>query len=174
MVKKTGIWWSELNRLPYWDPVQQIPQGIMHNWFEGILQHHFCNQWRWDLDKLLQDENKTNDYDTEDDFEMQDGNTSGLVCLSWHQAHKMMSALRNITVPLGVTCIPHWLRQAKEGKIKASEWNSLFEIYLPLAAINNLIGDIDQLRNSPNEARRMCILVNNFCALVACTHILEG
>ncbi|MBW0514434.1 hypothetical protein O181_054149 [Austropuccinia psidii MF-1] len=43
MVKKTGIRWSELNRLPYWNPVQQIPLGIMHNWFEGILQHHFCN-----------------------------------------------------------------------------------------------------------------------------------
>ncbi|MBW0502506.1 hypothetical protein O181_042221 [Austropuccinia psidii MF-1] len=41
MVKRNGIRWSELNRLHYWDPVQQIPLGIMHNWFEGILQHHF-------------------------------------------------------------------------------------------------------------------------------------
>ncbi|MBW0544309.1 hypothetical protein O181_084024 [Austropuccinia psidii MF-1] len=41
MVKKTGIRWSELNHCHYWDPVKQIPLGIMHNWFEGILQHHF-------------------------------------------------------------------------------------------------------------------------------------
>ncbi|MBW0466262.1 hypothetical protein O181_005977 [Austropuccinia psidii MF-1] len=86
----------------------------------------------------------------------------------------MISALRNVTVPLGVTCIPHWLGQAKEGKIKASEWRSPFAIYLPSAAIDNLIVNIDQLCNSPNEARIMCLLVDNFCALVACTHILEG
>ncbi|MBW0555488.1 hypothetical protein O181_095203 [Austropuccinia psidii MF-1] len=86
---------------------------------------------------------------------MQDGNTSGLVGLSWDQAHKMMSALRNVTVPFGVTRIPHWLGQAKEGKIKASEWHSLFAIYLPLAAIDNIIGDLDQLRNSPNEATKI-------------------
>ncbi|MBW0508136.1 hypothetical protein O181_047851 [Austropuccinia psidii MF-1] len=36
MVKKTGIRCSELNRLAYWDPV-----GIMHNWFEGMIQNHF-------------------------------------------------------------------------------------------------------------------------------------
>ncbi|MBW0562515.1 hypothetical protein O181_102230 [Austropuccinia psidii MF-1] len=41
MVRRTGIRWSELNHLDYWDHVQQIPLGIMHNWFEGILQHHF-------------------------------------------------------------------------------------------------------------------------------------
>ncbi|MBW0588248.1 hypothetical protein O181_127963 [Austropuccinia psidii MF-1] len=146
----------------------------MHNWLEGILQHHFRNQWRWYLEKFVQDESKTNDHDTEDDFEMQDGNTSGLVGLSWDQEHKIMSAFRNFTVPFGVTCIPHWLGQAKEGKIKASEWHSLFAIYLPLAAIDNIIGDLEQLRNSPNEATKMCLLVDNFCALVACTHILES
>ncbi|MBW0550999.1 hypothetical protein O181_090714 [Austropuccinia psidii MF-1] len=41
IVKRTGIRWSELNCLHYWDPVQQIPLVIMHNLFEGILQHHF-------------------------------------------------------------------------------------------------------------------------------------
>ncbi|MBW0469316.1 hypothetical protein O181_009031 [Austropuccinia psidii MF-1] len=174
MVKKTGIRWSELNRLHYWDPVQQIPLGIMHNWFEGILQHHFRNRWRWDLDKLVQDENQTDDHDTEDDFEMQDCNTSGLVGLSWDRAHKMMSALRSVTVPFGVTRIPHWLGQAKEGKIKASEWHSLFAIYLPLAAIDNLIGDLEKFTNDPNEATKMLLLVDNFSALVSCTHILEA
>ncbi|MBW0462333.1 hypothetical protein O181_002048 [Austropuccinia psidii MF-1] len=31
MVKKSGIKWSGLNRLCYWDPVHMIPIGIMHN-----------------------------------------------------------------------------------------------------------------------------------------------
>ncbi|MBW0567125.1 hypothetical protein O181_106840 [Austropuccinia psidii MF-1] len=97
------------------------------------------------------------DHDTEDNFKMQDGNTSGLVGLSWDQAHNMMSALRNVTVPFGVTCLPHWLGQAKEGKIKAIKWHSLFAIYLPLAAIDNIIGDLERLRNSPNEATKIGI-----------------
>ncbi|MBW0489002.1 hypothetical protein O181_028717 [Austropuccinia psidii MF-1] len=63
MVKKTGIRWSELNCLHYWDPVQQTPLGIMHNWFEGILQHHFFHQWRWDLEKLELDNNANKDSD---------------------------------------------------------------------------------------------------------------
>ncbi|MBW0507386.1 hypothetical protein O181_047101 [Austropuccinia psidii MF-1] len=43
MMKKSGIRWSELNQLDYWDPMRMIPIGIMNNWFEGILQHHLRN-----------------------------------------------------------------------------------------------------------------------------------
>ncbi|KNZ62416.1 hypothetical protein VP01_1272g4 [Puccinia sorghi] len=35
------VQWSELNHLPYWDPVMNILLGIMHNWYAGVLQHHF-------------------------------------------------------------------------------------------------------------------------------------
>lgn len=41
IVKKTGVRWSQLNRLPYWNPVMNISLGVMHNWFKGVLQHHF-------------------------------------------------------------------------------------------------------------------------------------
>ncbi|KNZ61164.1 hypothetical protein VP01_1442g2 [Puccinia sorghi] len=41
LLKQTGVRWSELNRLSYWDPSQQVALGIMHNWLEGILQAHW-------------------------------------------------------------------------------------------------------------------------------------
>ena len=44
--KATGVQWSELNCLLYWDPSCHVVLGVMHNWIEGILQGHFCYQWK--------------------------------------------------------------------------------------------------------------------------------
>lgn len=41
ILKDTGIRWSEFNRLNYRDPVKHLPLGMMQNWFEGVLCHHF-------------------------------------------------------------------------------------------------------------------------------------
>ncbi|KNZ52983.1 hypothetical protein VP01_337g10 [Puccinia sorghi] len=41
LLKRYGTRWSELNRLPYWDPVKNMALGVMHNWYEGVLQHHW-------------------------------------------------------------------------------------------------------------------------------------
>ena len=38
--KKHGVCWSSLHQLLYRDPVQHTVLGIMHNWLEGVLQHH--------------------------------------------------------------------------------------------------------------------------------------
>ncbi|MBW0511968.1 hypothetical protein O181_051683 [Austropuccinia psidii MF-1] len=43
--KKTGVWWSELNRIPYQIPNMHIALGVMHNWLEGVLSEHFLRQW---------------------------------------------------------------------------------------------------------------------------------
>lgn len=40
-----GVRWSSLHGLPYGDPVQHTLLGIMHNWMEGILQHHSRVLW---------------------------------------------------------------------------------------------------------------------------------
>ncbi|MBW0590785.1 hypothetical protein O181_130500, partial [Austropuccinia psidii MF-1] len=49
LAKKTGVRWSELNGLSYWDPVVNVPLGVMHNWYEGVLQHHFRYCWGFDM-----------------------------------------------------------------------------------------------------------------------------
>lgn len=37
---KTGVRWTSLHRLPYWDPVNHTILGPLHNWDEGVLKHH--------------------------------------------------------------------------------------------------------------------------------------
>lgn len=39
--KEIGVRWSELNHLPYWDPVLRIVIDGMHNIFLGVTQFHF-------------------------------------------------------------------------------------------------------------------------------------
>jgi hypothetical protein len=39
--KQHGVRWSEMLRLPYWDPMRFIVIDGMHNLFLGLVQHHF-------------------------------------------------------------------------------------------------------------------------------------
>ncbi|KIK35994.1 hypothetical protein CY34DRAFT_95198 [Suillus luteus UH-Slu-Lm8-n1] len=41
--ERHGVRWSELLRLPYWDPVRFIVIDGMHNLFLGVVQYHFRN-----------------------------------------------------------------------------------------------------------------------------------
>jgi hypothetical protein len=42
---KHRVRWSALHRLDYRNPVQHTVLGMMHNWIEGILQHHARVKW---------------------------------------------------------------------------------------------------------------------------------
>ncbi|THV00392.1 hypothetical protein K435DRAFT_854859 [Dendrothele bispora CBS 962.96] len=41
----TGVCWSPLHDLPYYDPVHHLILGFMHNTLEGILQYHLQDLW---------------------------------------------------------------------------------------------------------------------------------
>jgi hypothetical protein len=41
LAKATGIRFSELLRLPYWDPTTQVAVDVMHNLFLGIIKRHY-------------------------------------------------------------------------------------------------------------------------------------
>jgi hypothetical protein len=41
-----GVRWAAPNRLTYRDPIRHLVLGIMHNWLEGVLQHHMRLKWR--------------------------------------------------------------------------------------------------------------------------------
>ncbi|KZW01819.1 hypothetical protein EXIGLDRAFT_786697 [Exidia glandulosa HHB12029] len=43
--KASGARWSELHRLEYRRHVQFTVLGVMHNWFEGVLQDHLRRFW---------------------------------------------------------------------------------------------------------------------------------
>ncbi|KAI0742329.1 hypothetical protein C8Q80DRAFT_1053196, partial [Daedaleopsis nitida] len=40
-----GIRWSQLLRLPYWDPTRYALVDAMHNLFLGELRHHCISIW---------------------------------------------------------------------------------------------------------------------------------
>lgn len=40
LAQRTGVRWTPLHDLPYWDPVKQLVLGFMHNTLEGILEFH--------------------------------------------------------------------------------------------------------------------------------------
>ncbi|MBW0477427.1 hypothetical protein O181_017142 [Austropuccinia psidii MF-1] len=50
LFRKMGVRWLELNWLPCWDPVRCVVLGILHNWYEGVLKHHF--QFWWGINGL--------------------------------------------------------------------------------------------------------------------------
>ncbi|KAH9914789.1 uncharacterized protein BXZ73DRAFT_81549 [Epithele typhae] len=47
--KEHGIRWSELLRLPYWDPTKYAVMDAMHNLFLGQVRHHFREVWGLDV-----------------------------------------------------------------------------------------------------------------------------
>ncbi len=45
IVKKTGVRWTPLHNLPYWNPVSHVMLGYMHNFLEGVLQYQLRSLW---------------------------------------------------------------------------------------------------------------------------------
>ena len=45
LFQKNGVRWSSFHRLSYRDPVKHTMLGVMHNWFEGVLQHQARVKW---------------------------------------------------------------------------------------------------------------------------------
>lgn len=156
LVKKTGVRWSQLNRLPYWNPVMNISLGVMHNWFEGVLQHHFRYRWGFDGKNNSSDESSN----VKDSLEVVDHK-----CWSDSSKKSFLHLISEICVPTGVTRMPKGLGTAKNGKLKASEWHSLFAIHVPLASIDLFFDG-----NNPDECKYP-VCFDNLCALVRCTHL---
>ncbi|KNZ56865.1 hypothetical protein VP01_22g4 [Puccinia sorghi] len=128
LVKQTGVRSSELNRLPYWDPVMNVVLGVMHNWFEGVLQHHFRFRWGFNGNYTTDTSEDGNKAEIEEAY----GGTFWSVA----QKKRLVAFVLEVVVPSGVTQMPKGFGSVKNGKLKASEWHTLFAIHLPLAAIS--------------------------------------
>jgi hypothetical protein len=42
---KNGVRWTPFHLLPYWNPVDHLILGFMHNWLEGVLQDQLRRLW---------------------------------------------------------------------------------------------------------------------------------
>ncbi|POW01712.1 hypothetical protein PSTT_12309, partial [Puccinia striiformis] len=76
-------------------------------------------------------------------------------------------ALPDIIIPRGVTQVPLNLGDPKHGKLKASEWHSLFSTYLPLSLINFFV---DNPAKCATDNNQICY---SFSSLVICTNIVS-
>ncbi|POW03853.1 hypothetical protein PSTT_10801, partial [Puccinia striiformis] len=136
-------------------------QRVMHNWYNGVLQHHWRVQWASEPEpsKHLTHNNHLNDW--EDDklatfrqafiFRTTHSQTFKQPCLT----------LSSLEVPLN-------LRDPKHRKLTASEWHSLFSTYLPLSLINFFVDNPAKCATGNNQN-----LLLNFLSLVICTNIVS-
>ncbi|MBW0540551.1 hypothetical protein O181_080266 [Austropuccinia psidii MF-1] len=172
---RTGICWLELNRLPYWDPVVNVTLGVMHNWFEGALQHHFISQWGFNYINISQEHDnleasKTFQGSSGEDSKMsidKEINNEDSGYLTEDIKRSIQEQICKVIVPKGVTRIPPLVGKSQIGKLKASEWNSLASIYLPMVFVE-IIWGIAISNYTPN----FFDMFLNFIALVQCTNIV--
>ncbi|OAV95184.1 hypothetical protein PTTG_26732 [Puccinia triticina 1-1 BBBD Race 1] len=155
ILQGTGVQYSELNRLTCRDLVRHVALGILHNWMEGVLMHHFRE--RWGFQTLLFKEAKRQGAQEStsrkkttldglhgrepDEAESDDGDSSnndvklgqgvrGL--LTDEEMDYFCGALAKVVLPTKVGIIPSDLGKAKCGKLKASQWYTLFVYVIPL------------------------------------------
>ncbi|MBW0463811.1 hypothetical protein O181_003526 [Austropuccinia psidii MF-1] len=135
-------------------------------WFEGILQHQFRYQWGFDC----KSETQHNDSDSESDdmeickaqMKLQKGHISA------QNKKRLLLNIHDVVVPKGVTRMPLALGGSQSGKLKASEWNALFNVYI-------LLSDLDVFWSSQNEIDyNFDTFMINLCALVQCTKIVSS
>ncbi|MBW0540492.1 hypothetical protein O181_080207, partial [Austropuccinia psidii MF-1] len=142
-------------------------------WSEGILQTHFVNCWHFSFSKSQENYNSSNNEspqasNSNDVIEI-DEPLNKISGLSSKQLTKISILLKEVALPSGITRVPPRIGTFKGGKIKASEWQSLFSIYLPLVFLDVFIEDVEQYEsNSPINQ----LLLKNICALITCTNIL--
>ncbi|KAH9944944.1 uncharacterized protein BXZ73DRAFT_73189 [Epithele typhae] len=97
--KEHGIRWSELLRLPYWDPTRYAVVDAMHNLFLGQVRHHFRDVWGLDV-KDQKEGKKTRE-------------------LAQHTPEEQKQWLQYIIESLDASCVMSSLTKARKGYLVA-------------------------------------------------------
>lgn len=193
ILRETGIRYSELNWLSYRDPVQHVALGILHNWFEGVLMHHFRERWgfqslsfkekrrqgdhqtsrkraRLDPSAPADDSDSSLESSSEDDNDvnLNQGANGGL--FNEKDMDYFRNAMQDVVLPTKVGHLPSELGKSKCGKLKASQWYILFVYVVPL-----IVGEIflDTLEDIDSNSNRFLIM-ENISNLIACTHYVAS
>jgi hypothetical protein len=230
LAKETGIRWSPLYDLPYFDPIRHLVLGFMHNTLEGILQTHLRDIWKIgprrkvkeevegdvlgdeEYEEEIRDpEDDVSEMDTEaeelenedalmrispepiaeevqpvpeedddglepvtqeeydtDDSDETDFTEFGIDSFSFSrfEIQGIRALIRDIELPTWVGRPPSNLGEASHGKLKASEYLTLFTIIFPL-----LIPEFWHYNGSSSYEDA---LLRNFYHLVASTNIIAS
>ncbi|MBW0527273.1 hypothetical protein O181_066988 [Austropuccinia psidii MF-1] len=155
---KTGVRWSELNRLPYCIPHMNIALRVLHNWLEGILPEHFYYRLGFQSigqeekqavkdamkksktakikDQLHEDEEEShlskNSMYSSDSNDLKLGEGVGGGFMSTNEIKCFCDLLQTIVQPNGSLRLPHNLGSPSHGKFKAAPWLSIFTLVILL------------------------------------------
>ncbi|KAG0150416.1 hypothetical protein CROQUDRAFT_652323, partial [Cronartium quercuum f. sp. fusiforme G11] len=182
LVKKFGVHWSELNHLEYWDTVDHVILGVMHNWLEGVLQHHWRYQWGFkgachqSLTHVTQGDRideEESDYESEeeaegwdDDYNLQLGTAASL--FSEREQKDFNRLLAGVVLPAGINRLPLNLGDTRHGKLKAVQWKSLYIYIIPLIVPELLVLDVEDSKKTSTHA----MIIENITRLCRCTQIV--
>lgn len=176
LVRKFGVRSSELNRLPYRDTVKHVVLGVMHNWLEGVLQHHWRYRWGFKGKKAQDGGGDLDDDDTEmsgeesngwdSDFDMQHQTQATL--FSERERLDFNNFLQDVVLPSGIDRVPLNLGEARHGKLKASQWKTIFVYLIPLIIPQMLVLDVDDFPKTSNRS----LILENVAKLCRCTQIV--
>ncbi|TFK52726.1 hypothetical protein OE88DRAFT_1791307 [Heliocybe sulcata] len=182
---KYGIRWSSLHKLLYRDPVHHMVLGVMHNWMEGILQHHARRKWGIGVESgsardaaaaaapgpakaesgdktFLQPDDES---DSDDDSTVDTPDTSDIPSVfNATSLGKICACIEDVILPSWVDRPPKNLGDKAHGKLKADNWFVLFSVMLPMVLV--------ELWTSKHRTQLQEQLLDNFYDLVTCTNIV--
>ncbi|MBW0470530.1 hypothetical protein O181_010245 [Austropuccinia psidii MF-1] len=78
--------------------------------------------------------------------------------------------MKDIILPKGISKLPHNLGEAKHGRLKASDWLTLFTLVIPLILPEMFLEGTSEI--NPNSIRAK--FLQNTCDLIQCTRIACG
>ncbi|KAI7964338.1 hypothetical protein MJO29_004765 [Puccinia striiformis f. sp. tritici] len=195
ILQEHGIRYSELNRLEYRHPSSHVVLGVMHNWLEGVLQHHFRYRWGFkycpptpsrkrkndnsrssrastrrnlsaaESDSAFHYDKSPSTEDDDDDIPLEEGHlfTQGDIELFRKYA-------LDVVLPSTIDSLPVNLGEAKAGKLKASQWYTLFAYVVPLVILDIFL---DKINNIDKDSNRFKTVLNSGL-LVQCTHLVSA
>ncbi|EJD37860.1 hypothetical protein AURDEDRAFT_72787 [Auricularia subglabra TFB-10046 SS5] len=101
---QTGVGWSELFRLPYWDPTRFFVVDGMHNLFLGLIQHHSGGT-----------------------------KATGSHTISPEDLRLLRIMIGNISTPSWLGRVSKNFGSPGHGTLKADEWRTAATVQLPMA-----------------------------------------
>ncbi|POV94657.1 hypothetical protein PSHT_16090 [Puccinia striiformis] len=167
----------------------------MHNWLEGVLQHHFRYRWGFkycpptpsrkrkndnsrssrastrrnlsaaESDSAFHYDESPSTEDDDDDIPLEEGHlfTQGDIELFRKYA-------LDVVLPSTIDSLPVNLGEAKAGKLKASQWYTLFAYVVPLVILDIFL---DKINNIDKDSNRFKTVLNSGL-LVQCTHLVSA
>ncbi|MBW0475259.1 hypothetical protein O181_014974 [Austropuccinia psidii MF-1] len=130
----------------------------MHNWFEGVLQHHFWRCWKFGMSPIEQ-ESDVNLHDSEEEAKSMDYEIHETWSFKSKEEEHIKRAISDVKFLAGIMKVPFAIGESKTGKLKASEWHSLFSLYLPLAIMD--IPSVTSYGLGQNEGSKAKLLLDN-------------